>query len=213
MYTFTGGKYSIAQAQAQYVLSTAYQHLNISVTFKLIDRDLALQQANSAKSDGEIARIATIDRHYPNLVKVPTPITSIELIVISKEGAPPIDSFEALSKHTFGLLHGSKLMERRSHAPQKALYHSYDALFKALKNDTITYILIQKKTAINYIKLHHIKNIQMASKTLANIELYHWINKKNAALVPLISAELNRMQNNGEIRYLQQKFLLNLLTQ
>lgn len=44
------------------------------------------------------------------------------------------------------------------------------------------------------------ENVIAVNKPLATLPLYHYINEKNRALVPVINEEILRLKNNGSLQ-------------
>jgi len=78
------------------VLEEAYAQLDIKVEIIPLPGERALRTSNAGKVDGELFRIANIQKRYQNLVVVPTPINVLQGIAFSKKFHPPIQGWESL---------------------------------------------------------------------------------------------------------------------
>ncbi len=75
----------IYQEIAEQVVKEAYQRIGIRIQSKILASERSIVAANVSDSDGEISRIAVIDKDYPNLMIVPVAVELIEAGVFVKK--------------------------------------------------------------------------------------------------------------------------------
>ncbi len=189
-----GGTISIL---AHKVLNEAYSRLNIDVTFEGYPTERALRTSNSGAVDGETFRVANIDKQYPNLVMIPVPIGEIIFSAFSKKELN-INGFSGLENYKIGLVIGAKLLEARTKGMNPDKVHETEQLFDMMELNRMdaaltTYTTGKKIIIDKQLTGYHIYN-------LIRIDIFHYLHKKNASLVPKLTAVLEEMQSEGFIK-------------
>ena len=206
-YVFSGGKNNVVQMTASKILIKAYARANIKIEPLFISLEESLQRSNAGITDGELARIKGITKLYPNLIRVPVCITSVEAMAFSKTNTIYIHNWHDLEGQNFTIVKGAKFIENATKMMHKDHVTSIQQAFNNLEDGTTDIIVIPKKTAIRMILKKEFKNIKPISEVLEKQDLYHFVYKKNAYLIPIITPILQRMQDNGEIKYMNSAFL------
>ena len=206
-YTFSGGKNNVVQMVASKILKKAYAEANIEIEALFLPLQESLEQSNEGITDGELARIEKITELYPNLRCVPVSISSVEAVAFSKKQDIFIHDWNDLQGRNFTIVRGAKFIESATKNMQKQYVSSIKEAFISLENGKTDIIVLPKKSAIRLILKKEFKNIKPISNTLQELELFHFVNKKNAYLIPIITPILQKMKDNGEILYMNNAFL------
>jgi len=209
-YTFSGGQNNVAQMIASKILIRAYQRAGLKAKGLFLPLEEALIQSNEGITDGELARIKNINKLYPNLLIVPVSIISAEAVAFSTNSDIKIKKWSDLKGYDFTLVKGAKFIEIATKDMNPHFVSTIKEAFKALNSGKTEIIVIPKKAAIRLILKKEFNNIKPISPTLQKIKLYHFINKKNADLVPIITPILQEMKDSGEIMYMNNAFLRNI---
>jgi len=207
-YTFSGGKDNVAHTIASRVIIKAYKNAGINITPVFLNLEESLRQSNAGITDGEIARIATITRLYPNLRKVPVSTMSVEAIAFSKNTSLDIKTWNDLKGHNLTIVKGAKFIETGTKDLDQNYVANINDALELLQADKTDIIVLPKLAGINLIyskKYHQIKAVSHSLKTL---KLYHFVHKKNAHLIPIITPILKEMQRSGEIAFIKKTHLL-----
>ncbi len=206
-YVFSGGKNNVAQMTASKILIRAYTHANIKIKPLFISLEESLKRSNAGTTDGELARIKNISKLYPNLLRVPVCITHVEAMAFSKTETIFIHDWHDLKGKNFTIVKGAKLIENATQMMHKSYVTSIHQAFINLEEGLTDIIVIPKKAAIRMILKEGFKDIKPISGILEKQDLYHFVYKKNAYLIPIITPILQKMQDSGEIKYMNNAFL------
>jgi len=205
--TFSAGKDNIVHEVASDVLKKAYKKINITPHFIFIPLEKSLQLSNSGQTDGEIARISVINRNYTNLIKVPVVINFVEGVAFGKGKHMHINKWRDLKPYRLGIAKGAKFIEKGTQGMNVTLYKGFHESFEALDKDEIDIAIVPKTTGKYLIYKNGYKDIHSLGKTLQRLNLYHFLHKKNAYLVPLLTPILQKMKKSGEIKYIREYYL------
>lgn len=206
-YTFSGGKNNVVQMVASKVLQKAYAEADIEIEALFLPLQESLEQSNEGITDGELARIEKITELYPNLRRIPVSISSVEAVAFSKRKDIFIRDWNDLQGRDFTVVRGAKFIESATRKMKKQYVNSIQEAFVNLENNKTDIIVLPKKSAIRLILKKEFKNIKPISGTLEKLELFHFVHKKNAYLIPIITPILQEMKDNGEILYMNNAFL------
>ena len=72
----------------EFILTEAYKYLGIDLTFTTLPAQRALKLSESGEIDGETQRITVIEKSFPTLIRVPTPISYVDLSVFMTKKNP-----------------------------------------------------------------------------------------------------------------------------
>jgi len=168
----------------------------------------ALNSANKGYIDGEISRIKGLNITYNNLIRVPEKIMDWEFVVFSSIPVNLQQGWDSLANKNVAFINGWKILENS--VPKTASItktRNLAQLFTLLEMDR-TDIIIYEHWGGNYvIKEKQFDNIRMRMPPLATREMFIYLHKKHAFLVPLLSQALIDMKRDGSYERLVKKHL------
>jgi polar amino acid transport system substrate-binding protein len=178
------------------------KRLGINIVIQATENgERALLNANSGLDDGDVARVAGLDKRYSNLVYLPVPVYHYQMVVFSKSVAFPVDGAKSIAPYDIGVLTGWKVLENIAKGARSVTsLDSAEQLFSMLDKQRIDIALMEKTEGLAIIKKLGIKNIRVLQPNLLEGDWYLYLNKKHAAMVPKIAAELEKMHKDGTIR-------------
>ena len=206
-YVLSGGKDIAIHYIASNVLQKAYSRAGLKMKPIYIAPEESLIKANKGETDGDLARINTIRNLYPNLRQVPVSIVSIGATAFSKDLSLKINNWEDLRGHKFAIVKGVKFVEAATQTMQRDILHNYQEAFEHLQNDKTDILVLSTIAGLNFIFNHHYDTIKPISPTLQSLKLYHYVHKKNAHLIPVLTPVLQAMEKSGELQYLNNSYL------
>ncbi len=167
-----------------------------------------LRSINAGVIDGEMSRIKGIDKIYPNLVMVNEKIMNWDFVVYSKKQINLDKGWISLAEKNVSFINGWKILEKN--VPKSANVtktRNANQLFNLLKKNRTDYIIYERWGGHDEIELLQLQNVNMLKPALASKEMYIYLHKKHAALVPKMSSALLNMKKDGSYKKLQEKFL------
>jgi len=163
------------------LLDAAYQSIGIKPEFVLINDKRALKLLNLGKLDADTAKTTEVLGDYPDIIKVPTPISKIEVLLICQEELFCDLSLLYQPKKTLGVI-GAKefyaelLKENKSAIVEVSSFNILLKLFKQRKVDFVFMVFDEysKETKNSF------KNSMVVQEKIG----YHLLNKKHIKLLP-----------------------------
>lgn len=186
------------------VLKVAYKRLGIPIKIISMPGKRALIQSSNGRLDGEVHRIFEIGFSYPNLIRVPTPINFIEPTVFSIKKFTVTDC-AGLKDYHIGRVRGIRHVElcTRDMKKIKVVNHSYE-LMQVLNDREVDIAITARLNGVLQIKKLGFTKVHALTPALGREPLYHYVHKKNRALVPIVNKVLIEMKESGELEQIRE---------
>lgn len=188
---------------AHNALTSAYKKLNYDIKFLTLPSKRSLKEANTGNVDGEMLRAIGVEKRYPNLIRIPIVICSVESVLLANK-AVKISSLADLKNYRIGITTG--------YVDQENIARKYNLnVMRAAKDEILQIMLLRDRVDIIFSteqKAHTLLkkykdsekyNIHKVKTLNRKIDLYHYIHKKHQALLSELTRELNILIKNGLI--------------
>lgn len=184
------------------ILKEAYRRLGYTLRIDRLPGKRALVMANSGAVDGEAARLSVIENTNPNLIRVPTSFFRSDMVVFVHDHAnfDVSKGWTSLSPYRIGVLLGYKYVELKTKNKNRVLAPTYESLFSMLNGDRVDVVVLSLFDGLKMLKEMDINNVEVLSPPLDSLPLYHYLHKKNAALVPEVDRVFKEMEADGTTR-------------
>ena len=199
------------------IVTEGFKRAGIGMRYQTLPAERSLRNVNFGIDDVEAGRIDGIDKIYPNLIRVPVSIHSIDIVLLSRDSShvkgQHIKKLDDLKAYNVGLIRGVKIAERiaKKAAPKsirKAT--SYNMLVKMLISGRIDVIITSKIALLTMLGETKAKGLHMTTKPIVSLPLYTHLNKKYKSLIPKLELAYNSMLEDGTIKKLHDDFLNDL---
>lgn len=179
------------------VAGEAFRRAGVELKLVKLPAERALINANSGIEDGDLTRIAGLEAQYPNLVRVPEKLVDWTFSAFGKNPAMPA-RWEVIRQRPVAHIRGWKIYERELAGAKQILTAEDPAqLFRLLQLDRVEVILYTRWMGMSLIKRQDMKGIHVLDPPLANREMFIYLNKRHAALVPRIAEALRAIKAEG----------------
>lgn len=208
--TFTSVEGAYTQQISEAVLKVAYSNLGIEFETLWLPPKRALLMSSTGKSDGEISRLSTVAKNYPQLIQVKIPVNYIEGMAFSKNKYLDIKSWESLRPYKIGVNRGVLFSEKGTKGMDVEFVNSFSALFQMLNKNRVDVIVSPRTIGLVQIYKQNLKGIIINEPPLIEFKLYHYLNKRHSKLAMRLESVLKKMEENGEIKQIQNKYIEDL---
>jgi polar amino acid transport system substrate-binding protein len=195
------------------VLDQVYKELSRRLGIKIEIHTLAaaervLLNVNEGVVDGDVGRVQGLEKRYPNMVMVPVPVMKYEMVVFSRNADFKVVSPDSIKPHDVGLVRGWKILEQASvGARSVTTLENAEQMFTMLDKNRIDIALLEKLQGLHMIRRMGIKNIKVLQPNLLEGNWYLYLNKKHEALIPRMTEELTRMEQEGLLQRIHDSVL------
>lgn len=200
----------IAEFSSQMLLK-AYTRMGYELKFVDLPAERSLMKSNTGSLDGEVNRIKGIETKYGNLIMVPVAVNFFEGVVFTKRHDFRVNGWASLRPFTIAIRIGTKFAEYRTAEMNVTKFSTYEKIFLLLYNDRYDICVSSRMTGLYQIKKQNLIGIKTLEPPLETINLYHYVHLKHKALIPMISKELQRMDQEGILHKERALFVSKLL--
>lgn len=177
-----------------------FKRLDVPLTLvKLEAGERAISSANEGTYDGDGLRVANIITPlFPNLIKVPESYLTLNFVGFSKNENIRTEGWDSLENYSVGYQIGWKVVEKNlKKAKSIATVPNGDSLFKMLNYERVDVVIYVDMEGVGILNELNINDTHMLQPPLISSEMFLYLNKKHASLVPKIAATLHRMKQDG----------------
>jgi len=158
----------------------------------------ALQELNAGNVDANGLRLRVVEKHFPNIIRMPVPIMDIDFIAITNRPDISIHHWDDLKKYRVAYPSGWKIFEvnvpKETHV---TTVNSQEQLFKILDLNRVEVILISKPIAHLLLKSHPVQNVRLLTPPLHQTPSYMFFHKSKSVVMERMSTALTRIKQNG----------------
>lgn len=204
---FSGGEkkhnptYKISRA----ILKEAYQRIGMNISFAILPASRGLKMSSNGVLDGEMHKIAGIDKNNKNLIMIPVPINKIDVVAFVKNPNITINSAHDLIHHKIGVEKRMKFADELTQGLDVEKATSIKQLFLMLDKERLDVVVTVHIAGLHTIKELHLEGAQFKIFPLQQKKMYHYLHFRHQAVVPRITETLKTMEEQGLItqRYKQ----------
>ncbi|WP_255755752.1 ABC transporter substrate-binding protein [Massilia sp. erpn] len=194
-------------AIAEQVLYEAYRRLGISLEVVRLPAERALVSANDGVTDGELCRKIGIEQDYPNLLIVPVPLLVVEIVVITLGAAFAVHGWESLRPLRIGSIRGIKVVEQNTQGMHIEFVGTMGQAMQKMAVGRTDVVVGTRSSALQTARELKLNDIHILAPPLETFPVFHYLHKKHEALIPELSAVLQRMRKERAMERIQKAVL------
>ena len=192
------------------VAGEAFRRAGVKLRLVKLPAERGLINANAGIEDGDLSRIAGLESSYPNLIRVPEKLVEYEFSAFSKNPALTTSPV-VLRARSIGHIRGWKIYEKMlSGVPAVVASDDAAQMFRQLQLDRIDVALYERWLGLSLLKKQGIQGIYLLEPAIANREMFIYLHKRHAALVPKIAKALQAIKAEGLYDKLYKEKVLSL---
>ncbi|MES2950387.1 MAG: transporter substrate-binding domain-containing protein [Pseudomonadota bacterium] len=203
-----------ATSIAEQVVIEAYRRLGMQVVIHKIPGERSLRSANNGDMDGELYRKLGMDREYPNLVIVPVALLTYEIVIFTLGTSFVVNGWDSLRPYTVGYVKSIKIVEQNTQGMRVEVAATLRQAFLKMslgRSDVVVANRASGMAALKDMKELNLADVKILAPALAMFPVFHYLNKKHAALVPKLTTVLQQMQKEKTIETIQKSVMSELV--
>jgi polar amino acid transport system substrate-binding protein len=179
------------------IASEAFRRVGVELRLVKLPPERGLINANAGIEDGDLTRIAGLEKQYPNLVRVPEKLVDWEFMAFSKN-ASISSSWPVLRQHSVGHIKGWKIYEQNlATAEHVTTADDAEQLFRLLDLDRIEVALYERSLGTALVKQQGLKGVRLLAPPLATREMFIYLHRRHTLLAPRLAEALRAMKREG----------------
>lgn len=190
------------------VVGEAFRRTGLRMKLVKLPPERGLINANAGIEDGDLIRIAGLEKNYPNLVRVPEKLLDMHYTAFARQANLTEASWVTLEPFAVGYIKGWKIYEQNL-KPNTHITTADDPnqLFVMLDKNRIDIALYERWRGYTLAKQMQLQGVRVVEPPLAVREMFIYLNKRHADKVPAISAALRAIKADGTYsRICREKF-------
>lgn len=193
------------------IIKEIFSRLNIQNKTMLVPSSASLKNANQGIDDGLIARVKGVNKKLKNIIPVEEKVIDLRFVAYSHDKNVKINKWADLKNYNVGYIRGWKIFDKNVTLYKSLLkVKNTKQLFRLLEKKRVDVILHQDLPSRYMMKkLNYFPYEQKAS--LAKREMFIYMHKRHALLVPQMSMVLKEMKKEGVYQTLYEKYISNVI--
>jgi polar amino acid transport system substrate-binding protein len=192
-----------ATSVAERVLTEAYRRLGLRLQVHKLPGERALRSANNGDVDGELYRKLGMERDYPNLLIVPVPLLTYEIVIFTLGTSFPVHGWESLRPYTVGFVKSIKIVEQNTQGMRVEVASTLRQAFVKMSLGRSDVVVANRASGMAVLQELNLPDAKVLTPPLATFPVFHYLHKKHAALVPRLTSVLQQMQRDKTLEALQ----------
>jgi len=179
------------------IAGEAFRRAGVELRLVKLPAERGLINANAGIEDGDLVRIAGLEKQYPNLVRVPEKLVDWEFAAFSKDATIP-SNWKAIRERSVGHIKGWKIYEQNlAGAEHVTTADDPEQLFRLLDLNRIDVALYERSFGMALAKQQGLKVVRPLAPPLATREMFIYLHKRHANLTPRLADALRAMKRDG----------------
>ncbi len=189
------------------VAREAFRRAGVEITVAVLPGERALINANAGLDDGDLLRIPGIRKDYPNLIRVPEQAMEFEFVGYTLQENNEIKQLADLKPYSVAYVTGWKYYEKNVTAAREVTtVRGLRELFLLLKKHRADVVLADRWQGLWMAQQVGVK-VHPLPTPFARSEMYMYLHKRHAALVPKVAGALADMKQDGTYQNIVAKYL------
>lgn len=179
------------------IAKAAFARAGIGLSLQVLPSERGLVMADAGQVDGDINRISGLEDKYANLVQVPESNLSYEFMAFTARNDVVVSSWDDLKNYSVGYIIGWKIYDENADARSVVKVATPENLFALLQGRRVDVVLYYRIGGMHYIRELGLDDVHPVEPPLARRDMFMYLNRKHAGLVPRIAKALRDMKADG----------------
>mgnify|MGYP002525621545 CR=1 FL=1 len=190
------------------LIKEIFRRIGYAVAIQNLPSERVLINANDGLLDGTQSRIGGMSEKYPNLVQLEERSREIELVAFTRMSNLEIVDWTSLAPYHVGIVTGWKILEWNIKQSKSLIkVGSAEQLFKMLDARRIDVAVYARWPGLQLIGDLGFKNIRVVDPPFATRDLFAYLHKRHARLIPKASEALRAMKADGSYQRIHDQTL------
>lgn len=185
------------------ILNEAYRKLGLTLNVNYLPGERSIRSANNGELDGELYRKIGLEKEYPNLIIVPVPLLTYEVVIFTRGTQFIVNGWESLRPYTVGYVKGIKIVEQNISGLKTESTATMRQAFLKMSLGRSDVVVANHSSGLAVLKEMKMTGVTVMNPPLVSLPMFHYLHKKHEALVPKLHAILLQMQKDKTIENIQ----------
>jgi polar amino acid transport system substrate-binding protein len=184
-----------------------FKRVGVEVEVTTVPTERSLINVNAGLDDGDIFRVAGVEAQFPNVIRIPEKTLDNDFVVFTKRSDIKIRTWADLQPYSVAYATGWKPYERNVLGVKELTKTpSINELPALLEKGRVDVILMDRWQG-QWVVRQSGFDFHLLEPPLARFEMFMYLHKKHAALVPRAAKALADMKADGSYQKLYAQYL------
>ncbi len=188
---------------AEHIVSEAYHRIGRRMVVHKLPGERTLIEANDGRMDGELYRKLGMEREYPNLIILPVPLLTYEIVIFTRGTDFVVHGWESLRPFTIGYVRGIKIVHENTEGMKREAVGTMEQAMQKLTMGRTDLVVGNRHSGLAALEAMGVDDVRALAPALASFPVFHYVHKRHAALVPELLAALQSMKADRTIEKMQ----------
>ncbi len=189
-----------------------FRRLGFDITINILPGERSLRNLDQGIDDATLVRIRGMENTYPNVVLVPEKVMDWTFVAFISDPSLKVTKWEDLSGKSIAFMNGWKIFEANAKkASDVTTTSNPEILFGLLAKGRTKIVLFEQWSGLQLINDLRLDDVMMQEPPLAVREMFMYVHKRHAALVPALAEALAAMKHDGAYKKIYNETLGQLL--
>ena len=180
------------------VAEEAFRRIGYELQTVRLPAERGLKNSNRGIIDGELVRVAGLDKVYPNLIQVPEKIMDWEFVAFSYESTSLVGDWNDLSGKAVSHINGWKILEKNIPSTAEITKTgNANSLFNLLRKKRTDYAIYERWGGRYLLRKMLMPEVRVCKSPLATKEMFIYLHKKHKDIVVKLAEALLVMKKDG----------------
>ncbi|MES9960468.1 MAG: transporter substrate-binding domain-containing protein [Sedimenticola sp.] len=179
--------------------------------FEFAHEERGLRALDKGLDDGNLPRVAGLEKIYPNIRQVPGKVMDFNFQVFSMNPDVVVDGWDSLQNYDVAFVTGWKILEQNVKARSITKVSTSEQLFRLLHRGRAQLVIYEKWQGLELARKLGLKGIIALEPPLISKEVFLYVNKRHESLIPELAEALEQMKADGSYGHIEDKTLGALL--
>jgi polar amino acid transport system substrate-binding protein len=180
------------------VVSEAFRRAGLRLKLVRLPAERGLISADSGLEDGDLSRIAGLEKIYHNLVRVPEKIFDMQFVAFTRTPRLQAADWRVLEPLSVGYIKGWKIFEQNLNPKtQVTTVDGPEQLMDMLGRSRIEVALYERWMGLAVARKQGLSAVRVAEPALAEREMFIYLHKRHAAYIPALANALRAIKQEG----------------
>lgn len=184
---------------ARQILREVYFKLGYGLDFAFVYGDRGLVDSAAGRADGELARVAGVERDFPALLKIPVSHIATQQMAFARDKSIKVRNWRSLMPYKIVLDKGDEIAEQNTRNMKRFLASSEVVALKMVENRKMDIAIADRFNGLNALEKLGFDDVHMLQPAIQVVPLYHYVNRKHAKLLSRITFVMRSMQTSGRM--------------
>jgi len=175
----------------------AFKRIGFTLNTVKLPAERGLKNADAGIEDGEMSRVAGLDKKYKNLIQVPEKIMDWHFVAFGPETISVKNGWNDLAPYSLAYINGWKILEVNANFPGVVKVRNSEQLFTLVKKKRVDAIIYERWGGLLSLSKQNLPQMKLLEPPLANKSMYIYLHKKHKNLVSPLATALSDMKNDG----------------